>query len=281
MPEGFIHLTPPLELNAHQLRNALDFVNPDGAKDTDQLETNLCIQWRKEAVFEGENFPAGHYAWLEEYPEEGSILLDADKSTITHPVPKAQPEAEPVNNAFLTTPEMAAFNRFLETCEDGEGYDVPKSMMQRLAQIGVVRHLSRGIYSITEFGQSVIDPVPKAQPEGEPPISKDTLVELICEHTALTYHCARTWSAWGVGTMTQDDFEEVNESYLPDELADAILAKITTQPAPFTPITADMVTDEMVLNCYRHYPELIGNQGAIDTAKPHIVAAVNAWGAKK
>jgi hypothetical protein len=71
-----------------------------------------------------------------------------------------QPEQMPVNNTFLTTPEMAAFNRFLETCEDGEGYDVPKTMMQRLAQIGVVRHLSRGIYNITEFGQSVIDPAP-------------------------------------------------------------------------------------------------------------------------
>ena len=74
----------------------------------------------------------------------------------------AQPEQMPVNNAFLTTPEMAAFSRFLETCEDGEGYDVPKSMMHRLAQIGVVRHLSRGIYNITEFGQSVIDTAPVA-----------------------------------------------------------------------------------------------------------------------
>ena len=79
----------------------------------------------------------------------------------------AQPEQMPVNNAFLTASEMAAFNRFLETCEDGEGYDVPKSMMQRLAQIGVVRHLSRGIYTITEFGQSVIDPAPITQPEDD------------------------------------------------------------------------------------------------------------------
>jgi hypothetical protein len=114
----------------------------------------------------------------------------------------AQPEGEPVNNAFLTTPEMAAFNRFLETCEDGEGYDVPKSMMQRLSQIGVVRHLSKGIYTITEFGQSVID------------------------------------------------------------------------PAPFTPITADDVTDE-VTNDY------LENTTTRSTTREIIAAAVNAWGAKK
>jgi hypothetical protein len=57
----------------------------------------------------------------------------------------------------LTLQELSAFNRFLETCEDGEGYDVPKSMMQRLAQIGVVRHLSRGFYEITEFGTALIE----------------------------------------------------------------------------------------------------------------------------
>jgi hypothetical protein len=77
-------------------------------------------------------------------------------------------------------------------------------------------------------------------------VTKEMLIDIICQHTALTDHCTRTWQAWGVGTMTQDDFEEVNESGLPDELADAILTKITTHPAPFAPITADMVTDEML-----------------------------------
>ena len=43
------------------------------------------------------------------------------------------------------------------------------------------------------------------------------------------------------------------------------------------PVTAEDITDEMVLTCFRHFPEIIGNQGAIDTAKPHIVDAVNAY----
>ena len=84
-PDGILHLLPAIQLNAHQLRNALDFVNPDGANDPDQLESVLCIQWRKETVIDGEHYPAGYCAWSEEYPEEGSILLDDKKSSITHP----------------------------------------------------------------------------------------------------------------------------------------------------------------------------------------------------
>ena len=36
----------------------------------------------------------------------------------------------------LTDEEKRAAMRFCETCEDGEGYDVPKSMMKRLEQLG-------------------------------------------------------------------------------------------------------------------------------------------------
>lgn len=60
----------------------------------------------------------------------------------------------------LTNDERKALERFVETCDDGEGYDVPKQMMQRLAQIGVVHHTSGGVYSTTEFGRWVIDADP-------------------------------------------------------------------------------------------------------------------------
>jgi hypothetical protein len=114
-----------------------------------------------------------------------------------------------------------------------------------------------------------------SQPEQ---LSKDALIDIICQHTALTYHCTRTWQAWGVGTMTQDDFEEVNESDLPDELADAILAKITTHPAPFTPITADMVTDEMLAQVHKANTEAISGY----SEKLLFAKVVNAYmGAKK
>lgn len=62
-------------------------------------------------------------------------------------------QTQPVAAPVLTAGEREALERFNETCEDGEGYDVPKPMMRRLAEIGVVHHLSRGIYGITKFGR--------------------------------------------------------------------------------------------------------------------------------
>jgi hypothetical protein len=50
-----------------------------------------------------------------------------------------------------------------------------------------------------------------------------------------------------------------------------------THPAPFTPITADMVTDEMVTLAMK-----LNNSGESPYSARHaIAAAVNAWGAKK
>lgn len=63
---------------------------------------------------------------------------------------------------------------------------------------------------------------PVAQPVRE--LSKEAITDLIAEHLSGTYHCTRVWSAWNVGTMTQDDFGDVAESDTPGELADAIIA---------------------------------------------------------
>ena len=57
----------------------------------------------------------------------------------------------------LSTDELWALERFQETTDDSEGYDVPKRMMRRLAEIGVVYHTSRGIYGITQFGHAVLN----------------------------------------------------------------------------------------------------------------------------
>ena len=61
---------PSLTLNGYQLKEALEFVAPDG--EADQLETDVTIQWG-----EGHCGP-GHYVSLTEYPDEGSILLAGD-----------------------------------------------------------------------------------------------------------------------------------------------------------------------------------------------------------
>lgn len=57
--------------------------------------------------------------------------------------------------SLLNAEEMAAFNRCVDCFDDGEGYDVPKSMMSRLASIGVLRHVGNGVYETTEFGMHI------------------------------------------------------------------------------------------------------------------------------
>lgn len=53
--------------------------------------------------------------------------------------------------------EMAALERFHECAMDGEGYDVSKEMMQRLAEIGLVRRRSGNYYEHTTFGLAVLN----------------------------------------------------------------------------------------------------------------------------
>ena len=59
-------------LNVKQLRDALDYANPDGPEATDQLDTEISIDFFPERIsVEGKPMPAGFYAWLTEYPDEG------------------------------------------------------------------------------------------------------------------------------------------------------------------------------------------------------------------
>jgi hypothetical protein len=82
----------------------------------------------------------------------------------------AQQAAAPDSLNLMNADEMAALRRFDETCQDGEGYDVPKTMMQRLAAIGVVRRTSGSYYETTEFGLRVLDqPAPSAPGTPEAP----------------------------------------------------------------------------------------------------------------
>ena len=82
----------------------------------------------------------------------------------------AQQAAAPGALNLLNADELAALRRFDETCQDGEGYDVPKAMMQRLAAIGAVRRTSGSYYETTEFGTRVLDqPAPSAPGTPEAP----------------------------------------------------------------------------------------------------------------
>lgn len=47
--------------------------------------------------------------------------------------------------------------RFRDTCEDGQGYDVPKDRMKSLALLGLVRSVGFSRYEITDAGDAVIE----------------------------------------------------------------------------------------------------------------------------
>lgn len=64
--------------------------------------------------------------------------------------------------------EMTALRRFDETTRDDESYDVPKEMMQRLAEIGLLRRKSGNYYEHTTFGLSVINGDFATPPQVEP-----------------------------------------------------------------------------------------------------------------
>ena len=68
---------------------------------------------------------------------------------------------------------------------------------------------------------------------GEPrnAIERDALIDAIAQGLHGTWHCTRAWEAWHVGTMSQDDFEPVDESETPTEIADAVLALLAAPPA--------------------------------------------------
>ena len=55
---------------------------------------------------------------------------------------------------------------------------------------------------------------------------EEELRDLLAEGVAGTFHCTRVWAAWGVGTMSQDDFEPVEDSDTPTQLAQAVMTKV-------------------------------------------------------
>jgi hypothetical protein len=60
-------------------------------------------------------------------------------------------------------------------------------------------------------------------------LSAERLAELFAQMLGDTYHCTRVWSAWGVGTMSEDDFEPAAEGDLPRELAEAVMQRLRSQ----------------------------------------------------
>jgi hypothetical protein len=61
-----------ITLDAAQLKEALEFINPDGDSIPEQLETELTfIKKDKFLSSDGEECKPGIYCFLTEYPDEG------------------------------------------------------------------------------------------------------------------------------------------------------------------------------------------------------------------
>ncbi len=57
----------------------------------------------------------------------------------------------------LTEQQARDILRFCDTCEDGQGYDVPKDRMKSLARLGLIRTTGFSRYEITDAGDAVIE----------------------------------------------------------------------------------------------------------------------------
>ena len=85
----------------------------------------------------------------------------------------------------------------------------------------------------TPSAQGFRDGVASLSANAEEPrnaIDREALIDAIAQGLHGTWHCARVWEAWHVGTMSQDDFEPVDESETPTEIADAVLALLAAPP---------------------------------------------------
>lgn len=91
---------------------------------------------------------AGRPDYLYAHAEPGGIYT---VPLYTAP-PAAQAEPQVPLPEFLTAQDKSDLLRIEDCFSDGEGYDLPRERMQRLSELGVIRHNGGGVYSITAFG---------------------------------------------------------------------------------------------------------------------------------
>ena len=118
-------------------------------------------------------------------------------------------------------------------------HDTPQYMLaQGITLIdGDTVRVSRDGWTVEASVNPHRQPAPAAQQAGEcvaeprNAIDRDALIDAIAQGLRGTWHCTRVWEAWHIGTMSQDDFEPVDESETPTEIADAVLALLAA-PGP-------------------------------------------------
>lgn len=71
--------------------------------------------------------------------------------------------------------------------------------------------------------------------------AKERLREAISEALGEALDCTRVWEAWGYGTMSQDDFQPVNDD--PDRLEELVDAALSVLPLPSDKPEGEWVKD--------------------------------------
>ena len=66
------------------------------------------------------------------------------------------------------------------------------------------------------------DPSLEAQPAGE--VDREKLIDALAQSLTGSYDCMRVWSAWGVGTMGEEDFNPISDDrHRLEEIADELI----------------------------------------------------------
>lgn len=116
-------------------------------------------------------------------------------------------------------------NYLEKACEEIDASVFSSDMLFDDARRAMLKnYLGRWTRAIAEHEHSE-----QVQPAAAAAVSKEELTDLIAAGLGDTYHCTRVWSAWSVGTMSQDDFEPVDASDTPAEIADAIIAAVNAK----------------------------------------------------
>ena len=120
----------------------------------------------------------------------------------------AQPEQEPVAWKLMPRDATDSMLKAMDECST-EGYD------ERL----YAGHAA----SVYMAAWDEAPTPPQRKIEQEPVALREALASALTS----VYVCGRVWSAWGVGTMTEDDFSAASEC---DELLDELVSAVTTPP---------------------------------------------------
>lgn len=161
--------TPEQVQALHRARRALHAIGKtydDSELRTQALEADEEIERMLAAASQAPAAPSDPLCWVFEDELPRSMTQDAYNALYPHsrvdtvrmfPIFGPAAPAAPAVDAWLQPDDMAALQRFHETAEDNESYDIGKEAVARLCAFGCLQSHSFGRYSTTDFGDYLLD----------------------------------------------------------------------------------------------------------------------------